>query len=236
MSELLLVFFLAHLLGDFYFQRGAWVAHKAIFTYRSWYAYVHPAIHTSLIYALCKLEIDYILPALFVGVIHGLIDLGKVLYSKRYNPTAMFLLDQVLHLISLVMIAELFYIPGRQIWSHHDFYVMQAICAFILMINPPAFTIHAILMLVKPFMSLDAMVQQKQKWIGIIERVFVFLITIVGWHWLVVIPLVYKFYYIRKINIRWASQQDIWIGSLVSLTWALAAGWWVRQLLPHLMA
>lgn len=93
----------AHILADFYWQPDLWVKDKRAKSYRSRYLYIHVGVVTITSYILLAYWSNP-LPALLVGILHGLIDIAKLEFDKKGNAQ-WFMLDQVLHLITIALTA-----------------------------------------------------------------------------------------------------------------------------------
>lgn len=101
---LLLKLFTAHIVGDFILQPKAWVEEKQALTFKSSSLYLHTLLHALITYVLIGDWTNWQLPAL-VFVMHTAIDIWKSL--QKPNLT-FFLVDQVLHLVSLFAITLIF--------------------------------------------------------------------------------------------------------------------------------
>ena len=116
MIELAVLLIIAHVLGDFYFQRKEWVTDKEQNGFRSFALYKHTAVH--LVFS--GLVIFYwgaafgqtIIAALFIGLTHCIIDIVK---SKRQNTTRIFVADQLAHLVALLI--AWMYLTGSNLTS-----------------------------------------------------------------------------------------------------------------------
>jgi hypothetical protein len=100
---LLLQFFLAHILGDFFLQSSKWVAHKESKKWRSPYLYVHVFIHFIVI-LLVTWNVRFWNLALVITVSHLFIDGIKLQYQKPATQRAWFFIDQIAHLLVLLFV------------------------------------------------------------------------------------------------------------------------------------
>ncbi|GAB2801476.1 hypothetical protein GCM10027040_31550 [Halomonas shantousis] len=103
---LLLALLLAHLAGDFLLQSSAWVQDKQARRHRSPALYLHAGVHTLLPLGVLLVSRQPIgqamLAALAIGSAHLLIDtLKSHLAAEKLRY---FLLDQLLHLIVLILV------------------------------------------------------------------------------------------------------------------------------------
>lgn len=101
----LLMIFCGHLLGDFYFQSNDMVENKnisVIYIAKHSFLYTLSIFFTMLVFL--RLNKYYIIGFITIGIIHVVIDYAKIyLLKKKENiSTIHFLLDQFLHIIILV--------------------------------------------------------------------------------------------------------------------------------------
>jgi uncharacterized membrane protein len=104
---LLLQFFLAHILGDFFLQSSKWVASKESQKWRSPYLYIHVFIHFILI-LLVTWNFGFWSVALVITVSHLLIDGIKLQYQQQTTQRAWFFIDQIAHLVVLLFVWSLY--------------------------------------------------------------------------------------------------------------------------------
>lgn len=104
---LFLKWLLAHLLGDFVFQPNAWVKDKEQKGYKSPKLYLHLLIHLCLI-VLVSLQFKYWLGILIIIVVHGLTDIAKLTFQNEKNKSALFFIDQTIHIATILVVANFF--------------------------------------------------------------------------------------------------------------------------------
>lgn len=134
---------LAHLLTDFVLQPNSWIRHKRKYRAKSYFLVIHALLAgiLSLVF-LQKLEWWY--AALFISVTHYLIDVWKL--QQKKDNLKYFLLDQLFHLIVLVLV-WLFLIKGyrnvlpgiRELFNSPQFLIV--IAAYLFVIFPTGFLI-----------------------------------------------------------------------------------------------
>ena len=100
---LLIQFFLAHILGDFFLQSNKWVASKESQKWRSPYLYVHVFIHFILILLITR-NFGLWRVALVITVSHLLIDGIKLQYQRPTTQRTWFFIDQTAHLVVLLLV------------------------------------------------------------------------------------------------------------------------------------
>ncbi len=172
---------IAHFLGDFIFQPNSWVSHKEKHKLSSKKLYWHVIIHTVLAFiVLWDLQLWYV--AVCIGFSHLLIDAAKVELQKKSNKRLFFFLDQALH--TFVILALWFAVEGKyQAIAIPDFIWVAVLCILFLT-EPASILIKTIISIYTPKTELkkDDSLQNAGKYIGILERILVFLF-IATQHW-----------------------------------------------------
>lgn len=218
---------LAHLLGDFVFQPNRWVIHKEAHKVTSGYLYLHLLIHFALIMLLFW-DSQFWLPALIVAVAHYAIDLAKLytgpLFRNRATP---FVIDQVLHIAVLYTVA--FY---GNLWQHSLELVQQLnwslVTAVVFVSFPSAIIMSRLLEQMSGQIELDhKSLPNAGKYIGMMERLFVFLFIILG-RWdaiglLITAKSVFRFNDLKASNNRKLTEY-ILIGTFLSFGIAVLTG------------
>jgi hypothetical protein len=98
MSELILKLFLAHVLGDFVFQKQTWVLDKERYNFKSKYLYLHVVVHVITLLILFQGNPAYWIIYFASLLSHFMIDGFKSLFlTKARNKLLLFFIDQVLH-------------------------------------------------------------------------------------------------------------------------------------------
>ncbi len=183
MMVLLLKLILAHLIGDFFLQPQQWVKDKEKNQLKSVWLYVHVAIHIALMFIIIW-DLSYTIMILCIGVSHLVIDALKLILQRKKNKRLLFLIDQVLHLLSIVVLASLF--------SKYDFDITSASNPrLLLLLTSVAFLTAPTSIIMKIIFSKwniakltkdNESLQDAGKYIGILERLLVFIFIVVG-HW-----------------------------------------------------
>lgn len=219
--------FLAHLLGDFMLQPTRWVVHKEAHKVASGYLYAHILIHFALI-LLFFWDLEYWLPALVVVVCHYGIDLGKLYANPLFrNKSIPFFIDQGLHILVLYGVA--FY---ANLWEQSSTLLQQLnwglITAVVFVSFPSAIIMNRLLEKMSGQIELDhKSLPNAGRYIGIIERLFVFLFIIMG-RWdaiglLITAKSVFRFNDLKASNNRKLTEY-ILIGTLLSFGIAILTG------------
>ena len=150
--SLLWLLLLGHLIGDFFLQPDHWAQSKQQHKIRSRYFYLHALLHGGIVAlilattATLNLSLALVTGLLF-SLIHGAIDYLKLLLGKTL---IWFLLDQALHLLSLVAL-WLFLLPGagpqiQTLLSTLNWPNGWALClGYLLMLKPSAVVVSQLL-------------------------------------------------------------------------------------------
>lgn len=187
MTQFLLLL-LAHVLVDFYWQPTAWVVGKREKTYQSKYLYFHVLLVILASYvALAHWQNP--LPAIALGVAHGIIDLIKISLDKKGSLT-WFIADQAAHiatiaLTALVLTGQLQ--PGFQTFISW-FYTTKTLATVsgaLLSLSPISFLVG---ILTKPWReelsrlapNADDNLANAGRWIGMSERLLIFVFVLVN--------------------------------------------------------
>jgi len=218
---------LAHLLGDFLFQPTKWVIHKSAHKVQSRYLYFHVVIHFLLVLVLLG-NYTYWRIALIIALSHYVIDLGKLYSEPRFsNKSIPFFIDQFFHLSIIFgcayygnIIGQIDYLLGLINWG--------LITAIFFLSFPSAIIMNKLLEKMSKQIPLDhKSLPNAGKYIGMIERLFVFIFILTG-HWegiglLITAKSVFRFNDIKESNSRKLTEY-ILIGTLLSFGLAILTG------------
>lgn len=181
---ILILLILAHLLGDFILQPNSWVLNKEKYKVKSVFLYLHIFIHAALTFLfLWNLELWWIV--LIITVTHYLIDAAKLIFQKTNNKKFWFFLDQALHIAVILGIG--IYIEEIDF----NYYINQQtllLCTGLIFITLPTSVLIKNLLSAWSPVTIDHSKLKTEslvhagKYIGILERVLVFVFIIVN-HW-----------------------------------------------------
>ncbi len=235
---LLLKLLLAHVLGDFFLQPTTWVESKEEKKIKSVWFYFHLLIHAGLL-ALLLWDGSYWGLILVLTLSHGLIDLLKLSRQSKKTKPLWFVIDQVLHLISILVIWWIWEKPDLKIDS-----LLQNPKVLILSLAVLFLTQPAGILLTNVLKKWSIAIQQDSnqslenagKYIGILERLFVFAFILTN-HWeavgfLIAAKSVFRFGDLRKSNQRKLTEY-ILIGTLMSFGIAMGVGLLASYLLKY---
>ncbi len=228
MISLLLRFLIAHLTGDFVFQPDKWVKEKREKKHKSRYLYLHLLIHTLALIVVLQFDWKYWPAILVIVASHFLIDLLKLHLDKKMNSRLLFALDQGAHLL-VIMGVVYFYEPYPI--NLNPLYSVGSLVLILSLISLTS--VSSILM--KLIMNRwkiekedanDSLVQAG-KYIGILERLFVFgFILLNQWQaigWLIAAKSVFRFGDLSRAKDRKLTEY-ILIGTLLSFGLAISIG------------
>lgn len=226
---ILIKLILVHLLGDFVLQPKSWVKEKEKKKAKSLKLYLHFLIHGLLI-LLVFWNLQYWLLALSVMLIHGLIDIAKLYFQKKNNKTSWFVIDQALHLISIFILWLVWtdtnleislWLESTSLWIY--------VTALLFLTSVSGILIQVLL--TKWSTSINDGKNQSLdnagKYIGILERLFVFTFVILGrWEaigFLLAAKSVFRFGDLKESKDRKLTEY-ILIGTLLSFGIAILIG------------
>lgn len=187
MTEFLLLL-LAHVLVDFYWQPTRWVTDKKEKKYKSPYLYFH---------ILLVIVVSYIalhqwanpLPAILLGIAHGVIDLVKISFDKQDSLT-WFITDQAAHLATIAFTALILTgnisigFEALITWFNTP-KTLATLSGALLSLSPISFLVG---ILTKPWREelsklapeADDNLASAGRWIGMSERLLIFVFVLVN--------------------------------------------------------
>jgi len=176
MDIYLIKLIIAHLIGDFFLQPGTWVKDKERKKLKSTKLYLHVATHVVLVF-LIFLSFDVWKVALTIGVIHLIIDALKSIFQTNKNARILFFVDQVLHFSSIVAVWHIFYKGSLDISFLNDARTWALISGVLFLTMPTSIIMKVIIDKWIPDNQPDSpkSLQNAGKYIGILERVLIFL-------------------------------------------------------------
>jgi hypothetical protein len=220
---------LAHLIGDFVLQPYRWVEQKERKKYASIHLYYHCAVHTALVWIVLWDSNPWIV-GLAIALVHWAIDLSKIYFQTPSTKTRWFVIDQLLHIVSLIAVWMVW--QGYRLdWVAHfnsvELWVYAtavAILAFASKIVIETLMIQWSAVL--PEAKNESLVNAG-KYIGILERLLVFVFVVNG-HWdavgfLLAAKSVFRFGDLTAAKDRKLTEY-ILIGTLLSFGIAILTG------------
>ncbi len=224
---LLIKLVLAHLAGDFLLQPASWVEAKEKKKLGAYQLYLHVVIHWALIMLLVW-DRNFLKWAIFIAIVHFVIDILKLYLQNNRTKRRYFFADQLAHLISIYLI----YCWYKGYTHFNSSYFNEQV---LLLITLAVFLTVPASILIKTFIAKwtpddnekDKSLQNAGKYIGIIERLLIFLFMVFN-HWeaigfLLAAKSVFRFGDLRESKDRKLTEYVL-IGTLLSFGTALLAG------------
>lgn len=237
MILLVLKLLIAHLLGDFFLQPQKWVKHKEKRKLMSLWLYVHAAVHLALMF-LFVWDLAYTELILGIGLVHLVIDGFKLIFQRKKTKRLYFFIDQLLHVASIIGLTAVLFI------NNFDFSVIIN-PKLLLLILCVAFLTKPTSIIMKTIFSkwnISKLTQDNEslkdagKYIGILERLLVFIFIVVG-HWeavgfLITAKSVFRFGDLTASKERKLTEY-ILIGTLISFGIAIVVSLIYLNLIPY---
>ena len=228
MLALIIKLVLAHAIGDFLFQPYKWVQHKETHKHKSKYLYWHILIHMVALIVILQFNFKYWLALIIIPVSHYIIDVIKLHLNTKMNPRVLFGLDQLAHLIVIALVVKI--------------YTPYSISIALLFMPKTLLFLTCLLGVTKASSIImrniiskwdlseynkDNTLEDAGAYIGILERLFVFMFIITN-HWegvgfLITAKSVFRFSDLSKAKDRKLTEY-ILIGTLMSFGLATAFG------------
>lgn len=217
---------LAHFIGDFLLQPTFWVKDKELKKAASLKLYLHVLLHGGLIMLLLW---DWILwpVALILMFAHGVIDGIKLYAQKENNQAKWFLIDQFLHLISIGVLWYLWFEPDLDAFccKQPEIWIYATAVLFLTVVSDIIIQI----LMAKWAQSInernDESLSRAGKYIGYLERLFVFTFVLMGrWEaigFLLAAKSIFRFGDLKESKDRKLTEY-ILIGTLLSFAIATA--------------
>ncbi len=219
---------LAHLVGDFLLQPTSWVKAKEKKKLKAYQLYVHVLVHGALIMILIW-DWTFLPWAAMIVFAHLVIDALKITLQKKEARTAYFMADQFLHILSIYLIFCWYQgtiLINASIFSEANFLLATLV---IFLTVPTSYITSMLIAKWTPHTEENATdsLEDAGKYIGILERLFVFVFIITG-HWegvgfLLAAKSIFRFGDLRKPKDRKMTEY-ILIGSLISFGIAILVG------------
>lgn len=174
--DVLIKLFLVHAIADFALQPNSWVKDKVKNKLQSKYLYIHVFLHGILTYIVVAEWNNFALP-IVIMLVHFIIDALKLYRPKSFK---WFLIDQVVHILSLVIIWMLLYQQTeglikffKNLFSTNEFWLITL--SYIIVLHPTSILIYqATKKWQKKIRKTEGKgLKNAGKWIGMIERILV---------------------------------------------------------------
>lgn len=178
MVALILKVVMCHLLGDFVLQTTKMVEDIEAKKLKSKYLYLHILIHLVLLLVAVKFKKQFLFPVFLLSIAHLAIDiLTKVVIKNKLSGAYNFLLDQVLHALTIALFIRYFYsyeIDYTLIFTNKNYLLLISIICITFV---SSIVVKKIMEVFKYDMQHDGL-YNAGKYIGMLERLFVFIFVI----------------------------------------------------------
>ena len=220
---------LMHLAGDFILQPKSWVEEKEKQGAKSLKLYLHGLIHGALVW-LVLWDLRHWAVALSITIVHVGIDMVKLSFQKKNNKTGWFLMDQLLHALSIVVLWYLFFnpdIPMGVLAENQQFWIYVTAILFLTVVCGIGIQVLLTNWAKDIHLDKEKSLPNAGRYIGILERLLVFLFVILGrWEaigFLIAAKSVFRFGDLKDSRNRKLTEY-ILIGTLLSFGIAIVTG------------
>jgi hypothetical protein len=228
MISFLLKAFFVHLLGDFVIQPDHWVKDKQLKKGKSRYLYLHIGVHAGLLLAVFQFDQQFLEAFLIIPISHYFIDLIKIYLEEKINKRILFLIDQLAH-IAIILGLAFYYFPTN---INFDFQLSNSVWLLFLSILLLSSGVAVLIKIIMskwdlPEDSDQDSLSKAGKYIGILERLFVFSFVVMNeWQaigFLIAAKSVFRFGDLSRAKDRKLTEY-ILIGTLLSFGLAILIG------------
>lgn len=225
---LLLKLIIAHVLGDFVLQPNKWVKHKEKKKWASKYLYFHTLVHVLLLCMALGFKTEHMWIVAVISISHFLID-GIKLLKPIQNNRILFLLDQLAHLAIIVLVTKQW--PIINIDSIITEQNLLLVLALLFLTSVTSVVLKVVFSVwhkeIEEVSKKDGSLKNAGKYIGILERLFVFTFVVLGqWQaigFLLAAKSVFRFGDLTKSKDRKLTEY-ILVGTLLSFGIAIVTG------------
>lgn len=220
---LLLKLLLAHLIGDFILQTDRWVREKEEKKLASGKLYIHAILH-ALLTLIFLWDAKFWYAPLIIGLTHFFIDAAKLLLQTPKTKRLLFYIDQLLHLLVIFIVWCLMQdtVPAFSMSQNQ----LLLLTGGLFLTFPTSILIKITISVYTPKtdMEKDDSLENAGKYIGILERLLVFIFIVTG-HWegvgfLIAAKSIFRFSDLTQAKDRKLTEY-ILIGTLLSFGTAI---------------
>lgn len=227
---------LAHLIGDFLLQPNSWVKAKEKKKALAWQLYAHVLIH-GLLTLLVLFDITNWRLATIIMLSHFIIDYIKLKFQTKNSKITWFIVDQIVHLAIIVFLGLYWQNKENELLEFLFSNSFIILATAVLFLTQPVSIIMSVL--IKPWSDAipndkEQSLQNAGKYIGILERLLVFLFICTNHFeavgFLLATKSVFRFGDLKESKERKLTEY-ILIGTLLSFGIALLMGLLTQYLL-----
>lgn len=219
---------IAHIIGDFALQPDSWVEDKKANKHKSKFLYLHGLVHLIALIIILQFNWAYWPYIILIVISHLLIDLIKLHIEDNVNENLLFVLDQASHML---IISAVVYLNHPYTIALEKIYSIESLL-FILALLSASFVASIIMKMIMSTWDLaednaDDSLKSAGKYIGVLERIFVFGFIILN-QWsaigvLIAAKSVFRFGDLSRAKDRKLTEYML-IGSLLSFGLAIVIG------------
>lgn len=230
MEVLLLKLLLAHFVADFLLQPLSWVNDKKEKAFRSGKLLLHVLVHGLLYSLVLAFQTKYWLGLIILMVSHYLIDGLKSLAGKKLadndhfliNSRSLFLLDQLLHVAVIAAVVNIYHPDFWQRVAFPQEQFLLLLLTMLLLTRVSSIVVSVLISRWTPDSPEDGTsdsLARAGSYIGMLERLFVFVFVVMG-HWqglgfLLAAKSVFRFGDLKEAHDRKLTEYML-IGTLLS--------------------
>ncbi|MBO3098870.1 DUF3307 domain-containing protein [Gelidibacter pelagius] len=225
---ILIKLILAHLIGDFFLQPTSWIKEKEKKTLRSPKLYLHVFIHIVLLFVILW-DVSKWPLILIIGVSHFVIDALKLKLQTKKTKRLLFFIDQFLHFLIILLVYWLFIAKDAGLDHLLTDHTLLLLTSVLFLTIPVSIIMKTIFLKwnISKIIEGNESLKDAGKYIGILERVLVFVFVILD-HWeavgfLITAKSVFRFGDLRESKERKLTEY-ILIGTLISFGIAILVG------------
>lgn len=228
MILLALQLILAHIIGDFVIHPTKWQEDESERKQRSPFLLRHIAVHALSMAVLLQFDVTFWLGFLVILITHWIIDAIMLNLATKLNERALFILNQVAHLIIIFCVVYLYEPFNFDIYFLYSPIVLLFVIAILLVsvVSSKFMTVLVSRWALNEDQTEDSL-ENAGKYIGILERLFIFGFIVTN-HWqaigfLLAAKSVFRFGDLSKSKDRKLTEY-ILIGTLLSFSLAIVTG------------
>ncbi|MDO3694878.1 DUF3307 domain-containing protein [Wenyingzhuangia sp. chi5] len=227
---LILKLLIAHVLGDFVLQPNKWVKHKEKKKWASKYLYIHTVIHALLLLIFLGFQVQYLWTIVMISISHLIIDSIKLLKPLK-NNRVLFFADQIAHLMVIGLVVKQWNSLTFDVKSIVTEQNLLLVLALLLLTSVTSIVLKVVFSVwnkeIEEVSKEDSSLKNAGKYIGILERLFVFAFVVLNqWQaigFLLAAKSVFRFGDLTKAKDRKLTEY-ILVGTLLSFGIAILIG------------
>jgi len=238
MIALTIKLLIAHFIGDFVLQPNNWVDSKKKKRHKSIHLYLHGLVHLASLLVLLEFNWSYRWSITVIVISHLIIDVIKLNLDEKINSILLFTLDQLFHLIIISIVVFVYHPYKLELERIYSIESLLIILAVVVVTFVSSIIMKVIMSKwkLKEDSSEDSL-ESAGKYIGILERLFVFAFILLN-QWsaiglLIAAKSVFRFSDLSRAKDRKLTEY-ILIGTLISFGLAISIGLLYQHLMKNL--